>query len=313
MLETLLDRVTGGRETRQGSKSLSHARVAQTSELGGSGRESLPALETAGSRQMTKSWRDISWRRTAFAAAVALAIIVAAIFAAVTVRFGYQALTGPLPEADARNAMWAFAGGVVAAGVTLTGLLFTRAQSARSERRLALETTVNCLKLVMADDGKQYAPRGVVAGAIATLVHLNHPVIAMRTLAACWNDDAVDVPSATWLISEIFETRDDQAQLEAAAMLDAHARELCGATPGSFSWPSAIEYRWLASTTPLPARLRVLRAILTIIVSKPRSWWREGGREGWGAALLHDVMSTDTDPSFREHAAKLVDALLADS
>jgi hypothetical protein len=75
----------------------------------------------------------------------------------------------------------------------------------------------------------------------------------------------------------------------------------------------AIEYRWLPSTSPLPARLSVLRAILRILVSRPRSWWREGGREGWAAALLHDAVRTDEDPHISQHAATYVTMLLTDT
>jgi len=50
---------------------------------------------------------------------------------------------------------------------------------------------------VMHEDATGYRPRGVVAGALATLVHLKHSVVAMRSLAACWADDAVNTPTAT--------------------------------------------------------------------------------------------------------------------
>jgi hypothetical protein len=251
----------------------------------------------------------VPWRHVAFVAASGLCVAILALFAAVAVRLGYKALTGPPPSDNALKAMWGFAGGAVAAGVTLTGLWFTRAQADRTDQRLALDTTVNSLKLLAAGEGEGYAPHGVVAGAIATLVHLHHPVIAMRALGACWNDGAVDVPSATWLISEIFVLGDEQAQLEAAAMLDAHAHELCADTPGTFSWPAAIEYSW-PRMAPLPARLRVLRAVLRVLPSKDRSWWRDGGRDGWAAWLLREAMRHDDDPHIREHAALYIETLL---
>lgn len=205
--------------------------------------------------------------------------------------------------------MWSFVGVAVAAAVTLIGVLFTRAQAARAERRLALETTVNGLKLLMAPDGTHYAPQGVVAGAIATLVHLKHPVIAMRALGACWREKAIDVASATWVISEVFDQDDPQAQLEAAAMLDAHASTLCGDDPGALSWPAAIEFHWIPAA-PLPARLRVLRAILRTLVSRSQRWWIDGGRQGWAVALLHEAMQTDADRDVKKHAATALDTLL---
>jgi hypothetical protein len=82
--------------------------------------------------------------------------------------------------------------------------------------------------------------------AVDFAVHAHAPrdvrAIAMRSLAACWNDNAVDIPSATWLLSESFASPDAQAQIEAAAMLDAHAHDLCEEPSGTFSWPASIEY-----------------------------------------------------------------------
>jgi hypothetical protein len=244
-------------------------------------------------------WGDKPWQKAAFLVVVSLCVAIMAVFAAVTIRLGYQVLTGPAPAGDALTAMWAFIGATVAAGVTLTGLFFTRIQADRTERRLNLETAVGGLEL-LAGENQGYAPRATMAGAIATLVHLDHPVIAMRALAAAWNDDAVDVPSATWLLSEIFTRRSEPAKIEAAAMLDAHAHELCGDEPGRFSWPFAIEFSW--PRAPFPARLLVFHAVLTTLMSRPRTWWRQGGREGWAALLLYEAMQTDANENIKAHA-----------
>jgi hypothetical protein len=39
-------------------------------------------------------------------------------------------------------------------------------------------------------------------------------------------------------------------------------------------------------------------------------WWIDGGRQGWGAALLFDAIQKDPDPYLRGHAARAVAALL---
>jgi hypothetical protein len=59
--------------------------------------------------------------------------------------------------------------------------------------------------LALLSDGTAYPTKAAVAGAIAALIHLEHPVIAMRCLEAAWDDNAVDRGTAAWLISEVYE------------------------------------------------------------------------------------------------------------
>jgi hypothetical protein len=229
-----------------------------------------------------------------------------------------------LSSEDVR-ALWAFIGSGVGASVTLVGLLLARSHNERTlalqteaernrtaaakeaEMRLALDTVVKGLDMV-ATSGT-YAPRAKIAGALAALVHLNHPIIAMRTLGAAWADGAVDVPSATWLINEVFELGSDQSQLEAAALLDIHATELCTSTPGIFFWPVSAEYMWPASMQ-LNARLRLFRAILTTLTSKPVEWWSDGGRAGWALSLLDEVVQNDSDEKMMAEAAIAAQTIL---
>jgi hypothetical protein len=200
-------------------------------------------------------------------------------------------------------------GSVLAALVAIIGIFVTRTQSARSDRRLALETTVSGLKLLTTSDGAAYAPSAVVAGGLATLIHLRQPVVAMRALAPSWDESKIDVPSAAWLISEVLASSNAQAQLEAAAILDAHASELCGSKPGQFSWPASVEFRWLPDA-PLPARLRLMRAVLETLLSKPADWWQAGGRLGWAVEVIHQAMRSDEDWDLRSFAADALDILV---
>jgi hypothetical protein len=131
----------------------------------------------------------------------------------------------------------------------------------------------------------------------------------MRALHSCWRDGAVDPASAAWVISAVFNTDDGDAQREAAGMLDAHAIALCADEPGVFYWPPALEYRWIPAAQE-PTRLHVFRAVLRVLQSRLVEWWINGGRLGWGAALLYDAIQTDPDPYLRGHAAKAVAVLL---
>jgi hypothetical protein len=216
------------------------------------------------------------------------------------------------------RALWAFIASGIGASITLVGLLFTRSHNERTlalqaeaeknrlaaaeeaEMRLTLDTVVKGLDLVATSE--TYAPSAKIAGALSALVHLNHPVIAMRTLSAAWTDGAVDVASATWLINEVFEHGSDQSRLEAAVLLDVHAEELCTDTPGIFYWPASAYYKW-PEGMQLPVRLRLLHAIFTTLTSEPVDWWRNGGRVGWALSLLDEVVEHDNERTMKVEAA----------
>ena len=181
------------------------------------------------------------------------------------------------------QALWAFVASGVTASLTLVGLLLTRSHNQRTlalqaeseknraataeeaERRLVLETVVKGLDLV-APTGT-YAPSAKIAGSLAALVHLDHPVIAMRTLGAAWGDGVVDSASAVWLVNEVFDRGSKQSQLEAATLLDINASKLCADAPGMFSWPMSIEFEW-PWNMQLNTRLHVFRAVLCTLTCK---------------------------------------------
>lgn len=245
---------------------------------------------------------------------ILIALPLYAITAALVIRshvfaFGH----GSLSTGDTR-ALWAFVASGVTASITLVGLLFTRSHNQRTlalqveaERRLVLETVVKGLDLVAPTE--KYAPNAKIAGALAALVHLNHPIIAMRTLGAAWGDGVVDNASAVWLINEVFEHGDKQSQLEAAILLDTHASELCVDAPGNFSWPMSIEFDW-PYNMELNARIHVLRAVLMTLTSKPLDWWSSGGRAGWALSLFDEVVQHDADPDVIGEAALAAQTIL---
>jgi hypothetical protein len=216
------------------------------------------------------------------------------------------------------HALWAFLASGVTASLTFAGLLFTRSHSQRTlalqreseknrataeaeaERRLRLETVVKSLDLI--GPAGPYANSAKITGALAALVHLGHPIVAMRTLGAAWADKAVDAASAVWLINEILEGEDIQGHLEAATLLDIHAPELCAQTPGMFSWPLSIEFKWPTSMR-LNTRIHLLNAVLVTLTSKSIRWWSDGGRAGWALSLLDEAVQHDPDDGMRAEAA----------
>jgi hypothetical protein len=250
-----------------------------------------------------------STRRRASLALRVLGCVVLFAFVTVLLRLGYEILTGPSLRGAALTAVWPFLAAVVAASVALAGAMFTREQAKRTERRLLLDTLISGLNLLTRGDGSEYAKPGVIAAAIEMLVVLEHPDMAMRVLAACFHDDAIDISTVMWLLSEILQTAGHPAQLEAAELLDAISGQLCHEPAGSFSWPRSIEFRWIPQAS-FPARLHVLRAVLRTLISKDRLWWEQGGRQGWAVVLLHQAMKTDSNEAIQAHAAAALEILL---
>jgi hypothetical protein len=172
-------------------------------------------MQDQSTADLGKAW----WAVLILIALPLYAIAVALVVRSQVFAFGRSSLsTGDV------QALWAFIASGVTASLTLVGLLLTRSHNRRTlalqieaERRLVLETVVKGLDLVAPTE--TYAPSAKIAGALAALVHLDHPVIAMRTLGAAWGDGVVDSASAVWLINEVFERGSKHSQLEAATLL----------------------------------------------------------------------------------------------
>ena len=203
--------------------------------------------------------------------ALLLVFPIYAISIAFMIRSGIFDLTDHSISADEYKALWAFIASGLATAATIVGVLLTNSHNRRIlafqedletrkliaqtevDKRLALDTAIRGLELI-GSEGK-YAPTATIAGALATLVHLGHPVIAMRALDAAWHDDAVDAATGCWLISQVFQEGSEESMLEAARLLRIHAKALCGseAEIGTYEWPYAIYDKW-PQQLPLDAR-----------------------------------------------------------
>lgn len=229
------------------------------------------------------------------------------------------------------KALWVFIGSALATSVTLISLLISKAQNERAfafrqeteardraaqavaESRQTLDTVVRCLDLVTAPDGN-YAPTARIAGSLAALIHLHHPVIAMRTLSAAWMDKKVDSSTAVWLIGEVLasESTSTTSKAEAARLLYDHAGDLCGSAEGpkgEFAWPDVLWTRWLKDL-PREARFEILFAAVSVLLSRPENWW--GPTDGWVAVLLDEALLNDDDRAIRESAWHLLRAFISE-
>jgi hypothetical protein len=226
--------------------------------------------------------------------------------------------------ADEYKAMWAFFASGLATAATIIGLLLTKSHNDRTlafqseienrkllageetDKRLALDSVVKGLELLVADG--EYAPKARIAGALGALVHLDHPVIAMRALSAAWDEGAVDNATACWLIGEVLSGDSEQASREASILLRRHASKLPRDTEGSSEWPLSIRYEWPLNV-PADVRGRILLALADMLVSRDREWWGDGYI--WAIGLLDEAYRRETYGPAIDLAAKMLGILLA--
>jgi hypothetical protein len=200
---------------------------------------------------------------------------------------------------DEFKALWAFIASGFATAASLVGWLLSN--------QLALDTAVKGLELLVESNGK-YAPTARTAGSIAALVHLGHPVIAMRVLSSAWDEEAVDSATACWLISEVFQRGSQESMLEAALLLKAHARQLCKGNDrkGEFNWPSAIYDRWPLNIG-LESRYLNFLSVIEVLLSRDRSWW---GKKYESFAISTMDLIVQHDKKLRSTAAIMLKPLL---
>jgi hypothetical protein len=180
-------------------------------------------------------------------------------------------------------------------------------QQNEADKRLALDTVVKGLELTA--EGGAYAPQAKIAGALAALVHLGHPVIAMRTLDSAWDDGAVDAATGCWLISEVYRTGSRESIVEASRLLRTHAKELSELSnqPGEFEWPSAIYDQWPINL-PRDARVNNLISAIDVLLSRDETWWRHN--DSWFIVLLNLIMQHEKDEGILGSAATVAKELL---
>jgi hypothetical protein len=182
------------------------------------------------------------------------------------------------------------------------------------DRRLELDTAVKGLELLVVDD--HYAPQARIAGGLAILAYLGHPMIALRTLAAAWVE--VDISSAMWLIGEVLRFRPEgttvqistESQIEASSLLLNHASGLCKDDQhrGEFEWPEAIWGEWPVHL-PQDARINVMFAIIEVILSRDQGWWNK--KYGWSMTYLDDACHYDAEPMIKDSAAHFIKPLVS--
>jgi hypothetical protein len=213
-------------------------------------------------------------------------------------------------------------------------------QRDESERRILLETqaandrqrldtAIAVLNLIKQENG--YAGKAVSGAAIATLVVLGYPVIAMRTLHAAMTEGVVDIASAVWVIDQVLNptarpplpelvtddasTRRHEIEAsreDAAQLLFDHVADLTrGIEPGACHWPTCALGAWPAGLTVQCGWL-LMCALVRMLLSRPASWWStEGSTWSWVVYTLRGVALDEAEDSrLRQETAAYAIALL---
>jgi hypothetical protein len=227
----------------------------------------------------------------------------------VAIRTGLFTFDGRPLGPDETKSLWVFAAATVTSAATLLGVMITREQANKSERRLYLDSAVSSLKLLAGDGEHRYPSRATLNGTLAALVHLNQPEIAMRCMEPSWEAEALSAETATWIISEALESGDADTQLEAARLLLSKADRLCSEKPGQVAWPTIVARNW-PKRVPNPARADLLVSILELILSKPLSWWTPIYTLDPAVISLYLAAKHDRDYAIRNDAKRILRLLL---
>jgi hypothetical protein len=209
------------------------------------------------------------------------------------VRSGFFDIHKPINDSQYKT-LWIFIGSALGTVATYIGILLTHSHNRASLERQNLETVVQGLKLISTRKGN-YATKGRVAGSLAALVHLGHPVIAMRVLSTAWDDGAVDLATAVWLINEVLTTGSESSRFEASHLLCKHAADLCSTKTGAegeFEWPRVLREKWPIDV-PKSGRFELLFAIAGVLLSRDKTWWNND--DDWALVLLDEAMRKDPD------------------
>ncbi|MEV0283659.1 hypothetical protein AB0H36_05995 [Kribbella sp. NPDC050820] len=268
--------------------------------------------------------------RTLVTVIVAAATIVPlyAILVAVVVRSGLFEFNGSRLTDVQFKGLWAFVGVTVTASAVTLGAWFAKLHNDRtlastkdadirrdnltreSLERQKLDTAVACLGLISKDG--IYASNASIAGGLATLVQLGHPIIATRALISALSDSKVDMNTATWVIGKVLTTEytagtDDDlaaAKEEAALLLYSCVQNLASEkVAGEFCWPDAVMAQWPKNLSR-NASLNLVHSLVELLLSRSKKWWTDGGfTYTWVVYTLDEAVTHDENPEPRKLAA----------
>jgi hypothetical protein len=235
----------------------------------------------------------------------------------------------PLTDAQFKG-LWAFVGVISTTCAITLGTLITKSHNDRTlalaqdtetrtsltvretNERQKLETAVACLALISKDG--TYASRASIAGGLAALVQLGHPIIAIRALVSALKDEVVDTETLTWLIGQVLTTEYTvgtaadlaAAKEEAAKLLYICARTLpSDESDGEYSWPDAVTAQWPRNLSR-NAALNLVYGLVELLLARPKDWWTTNGYTyTWVIYTLDEAVRHEANEQPRRLAANI--------
>lgn len=220
----------------------------------------------------------------------------------IAIRSGILVPTKAALVGDQIKVYLAFIAGGLATSVTFIAAIFSWDHNRMEHGRLILDSTTKDLEIIAEEKAR-------VAGALASMVKLGQPVVAMRALGPIWTANAVDSYTATWLIDQVLnENRELSAVKEAATLLQVHSKSLTDEESHAVSWPGQLHRHW-NYYLPEYAKQQILKALIHVITSQSISWWQfndTGTR--WFIRILLEA-AEDRDKDIRVAASKVLISL----
>ncbi len=246
--------------------------------------------------------RGLFWVSVAFVVLIVLPLYAALVV--VSVRTNLLDLNGDEFTDEQYKAVWTFLGVALGTAATIMGAILTKsnndknlAEQREGERRQKLDTAVQALNLIKQDD--KYATKAVTAGALATLVHLGHPTIAMQATEVAVSDDAVAPATAVWLIDQVLTGEAGMTSKgDAIALLDTLIPKLTKENPcGIFDFPVSAIAAWPRGLNE-SGNYWLLDSMMALLVSRDYTWWKSGGTS-W-TWVIYSIDELVADPSVSE-------------
>jgi hypothetical protein len=239
-------------------------------------------------------------------------------------RGGYLSLSSTAGSGNVVAAALTLIGALLAASISLVGILFKESYDRRSEdrartesdradaagreaeKRLQLEAAIKAIQLFAKPDGSESLPIQR-AGALFMLSSLSHHELALALASELLRDKGVGPNVVATVVDDALRSKDKRAEEQAITFLYASAGQML--TEPGFDFPSVL----LNGSDGLPRYVREWSAIAlaTLILARPLLIWREQLFDAYGAlAGLALMWLNEEDVELKQDLSAMLNAVL---